>query len=101
MVKINLYNPFGDFIATKVFKIENIKTEDTIGILNIPEIILSIDPSRITSNIDTKREILKKIIKFIEEYGEINLSVMDLKEKEEDKGYQYELYSIISPKLKK
>ena len=38
---------------------------------------------------------------FIKEYSEINLSVMDLKEKDIDKGYEYELYTIISPELKK
>jgi|UPI0004AE1240 hypothetical protein len=38
---------------------------------------------------------------FIKEYNEINLSVIDLKEKDIDKGYQYKLYTIISPELKK
>lgn len=59
------------------------------------------DPSGISSKIDIKREILKKIMDFIKEYNEINLSVIDLKEKDIDKGYQYKLYTIISPELKK
>lgn len=46
------------------------------------------DPSGISSKIDIKREILKKIMDFIKEYNEINLSVIDLKEKDIDKGYQ-------------
>ena len=97
MVKINLYDPFGDFITTIDSKTEDIKTEDTVGVLTIP----NIDPSGISSNIDIKREILKKIMDFIKEYNEINLSVIDLKEKDIDKGYQYKLYTIISPELKK
>ena len=101
MVKINLYDPFGDFITTIDSKTEDIKTEDTVGVLNIPNIMLSIDPSGISSDIDKKREILKKIMDFIKEYNEINLSVIDLKEKDIDKGYHYKLYTIISPELKK
>lgn len=101
MVKINLYDPFGNFIITIDSKTEDIKTEDTVGILTIPNIMLSINPSGISLNIDIKRDILKKIMNFIKEYSEINLSVMDLKEKDIDKGYEYELYTIISPELKK
>ena len=101
MVKINLYDPFGNFITTIDSKTEDIKTEDTVGVLTIPNIMLSIDPSGISLKIDIKRDILKKIMNFIKEYSEINLSVMDLKEKDIDKGYEYELYTIISPELKK
>ena len=61
MVKINLYDPFGDFITTIDSKTEDIKTEDTVGVLNIPNIMLSIDPSGISSDIDIEREILKKL----------------------------------------
>ena len=61
MVKINLYDPFGNFITTIDSKTEDIKTEDTVGVLTIPNIMLSIDPSGISSDIDIEREILKKL----------------------------------------